>query len=266
MSCSNCCFLTCLQVSQVRWSGIPISLRSFQFVVIHTVKGFSVVNEAEVDVFLNSLAFSMIQQMLAVWALVSLRFLNPACASGSSWYMYCWSLGWKILSITLLACECAQLCCSLNILWHCLSLGLEWKLTFSSPVATAEFSKLAGILSVALSQHHLLGFEIAEITSPPLAFIVEILSKAHLTSHSRMSGSRWVTTPLWFSVSLRPFYIVNDVLCTYHLHFHQQRMRVLFLHFLTSIWCQRIFLNSSYWTSLQISTLRTPAFSFLTSV
>ena len=34
-----------------------------------------------------------------------------------------------------------QLCGSLSILWHCLSLGLEWKLTFSSPVATAEFSK-----------------------------------------------------------------------------------------------------------------------------
>ena len=37
-----------------------------------------------------------------------------------------------------------QLCGSLSILWHCLSLGLEWKLTFSSPVATAEFSKFAG--------------------------------------------------------------------------------------------------------------------------
>ena len=37
-----------------------------QFVVIHTVKGFRVVNEAEVDVFWNSLDFSMIQQMLTV--------------------------------------------------------------------------------------------------------------------------------------------------------------------------------------------------------
>ena len=46
-----------------------------------------------------------------------------------------------------------QLCGSLSILWHCLSLGLEWKLTFSSPVATAEFSKFADILSAALSQH-----------------------------------------------------------------------------------------------------------------
>ena len=42
---------------QVRWSGIPISLRIFQFVVIHTVKGFSVVNELEVDVFLEFSSF-----------------------------------------------------------------------------------------------------------------------------------------------------------------------------------------------------------------
>ena len=52
-----------------------------------------------------------------------------------------------------------QLCGSLNIPCHCLSLGLEWKLTFSNPVATAEFSQFAVILSVALSQHHPLGFE-----------------------------------------------------------------------------------------------------------
>ena len=56
-----------------------------------------------------------------------------------------------------------KLCSSFSILWHCLSLGLEWKLTFSSPVATAEFSKIAGILSGALSQHHLSGFEIAQL-------------------------------------------------------------------------------------------------------
>ena len=37
-----------------------------QFVVIHTVKGFGIVNEAEVNVFWNPLAFSMIQQMLAI--------------------------------------------------------------------------------------------------------------------------------------------------------------------------------------------------------
>ena len=38
---------------QVRWSGIPISLRIFQFVVIHTVKDFGIVNRVEVDDFLE---------------------------------------------------------------------------------------------------------------------------------------------------------------------------------------------------------------------
>ena len=46
---------------QVRCSGIPIFKNSPQFVVIHTVKGFSVVNEAEVDFFFKSLTFFMIQ-------------------------------------------------------------------------------------------------------------------------------------------------------------------------------------------------------------
>ena len=58
-----------------------------------------------------------------------------------------------------------HLCNSLNILKHCLSLGLEWKLTFFSPVPSAKFSKFAGVLSMALSQHHLLGFEIAQLES-----------------------------------------------------------------------------------------------------
>ena len=43
------------------------------------------------------------------------------------------------------------------------SLGLEWKLNFSSPVATAEFFIFAGVLSAALQQHHLLGFEIVQL-------------------------------------------------------------------------------------------------------
>ena len=56
LSDSNCCFLTCLQVSQEadkmvlffhRFKNFP------QFIVIHTVKGFGVVNEVEVDVYLE---------------------------------------------------------------------------------------------------------------------------------------------------------------------------------------------------------------------
>ena len=42
-----------MQVSQeqVRWSGIPISFRIFQFIVIHTVEGFGIVSKTEIDVF-----------------------------------------------------------------------------------------------------------------------------------------------------------------------------------------------------------------------
>ena len=80
-------------------------LRIFQFVLIHTVKGFSIVNEVEVDVVWNSLAFSMIQWMLAIWSLVPLPFLNPVCTSVSSQFTFCWSLARRILSITFLACK-----------------------------------------------------------------------------------------------------------------------------------------------------------------
>ena len=51
----------------------------------------------------------MIQRMLAIWSLVPLPFLSPACTFGSSWITYCWSLAWRILTITLLACVC--MCC-----------------------------------------------------------------------------------------------------------------------------------------------------------
>ena len=54
--------------------------------------------------------------------------------------------------------------------------GVGMKTGFSSPVATAEFSTFVGILSASLSQHHLSGFEIAGIPSPPLAlFVVKLL-------------------------------------------------------------------------------------------
>ena len=55
-----------------------------------------------------------------------------------------------------------------------------------------EFSKFAGILSAALSQHHLLGFKIVQLEfSPRLALFIVMLPKAYFTAHSRMSGSRW---------------------------------------------------------------------------
>ena len=58
MSYSNCCFLTCIQVSQVRWSGIPISWRIFHSLLWSTQsETFSLVNEAEVGVLLEFSCF-----------------------------------------------------------------------------------------------------------------------------------------------------------------------------------------------------------------
>ena len=56
MSSSNCCFLTCIQVSQEASQVVWYShlFQNFpQFIVIHTVKGFGIVNEAKIDVFLE---------------------------------------------------------------------------------------------------------------------------------------------------------------------------------------------------------------------
>ena len=39
------------------WSGIPISFRIFQFIVIHTVKGIGIANKGEIDIFLELSCF-----------------------------------------------------------------------------------------------------------------------------------------------------------------------------------------------------------------
>ena len=60
MSGSNCCSLTCIQISQESGQVVWYSylLKNFpQFVVIHTLKGFGIVNKAEIDIFLELSCF-----------------------------------------------------------------------------------------------------------------------------------------------------------------------------------------------------------------
>ena len=60
MSSSNCCFLTYIQVSQEAGQVVWYShlFQNFpQFIVIHTVKGFGIVNKAEINVFLERSCF-----------------------------------------------------------------------------------------------------------------------------------------------------------------------------------------------------------------
>ena len=58
MSDSNCCFLTCIQISQEAGQVVCYLFNNFpQFVEIHTVKGFGIVNKAKVDVLLERSCF-----------------------------------------------------------------------------------------------------------------------------------------------------------------------------------------------------------------
>ena len=127
MSTSNCCFLTCIHISQEAGQVVWYShlFQNFpKFIVIHTVKGFGIVNRAEVDVFLEFSCFFYDPTDVGIWSLVPLPFPNPAWTSGSSQFMYCWSLSWRMLSIYFasmwseVAQSCPTLCdpmvCSLS--------------------------------------------------------------------------------------------------------------------------------------------------------
>ena len=91
---------------QVRWSGIHISLRIFHYLLWSTQR-LSHSQWSRNTFFFSRilLLFSMIKQMFAIWSLVPLPFLNSAWTFGISWFTNCWSLAWRILSITLLVCE-----------------------------------------------------------------------------------------------------------------------------------------------------------------
>ena len=149
----------------------------------------------------------MIQWMLAIWSPVPLPFLNSAWTSESSQFTYCWSLAWRILSITLLTCEMRQLCGSLNILWHWLpkednGVGMKTDLFQSC----GHYWVFQICWHTECSTFTASSFRIwnksAGIPSPPQALFLVMLPKAHLASHSRISGLRWEITSSWLSGSL----------------------------------------------------------------
>ena len=153
MSNINYCFLTCIQVLQEtgRWSGLPISKNFPQFLVIHTVKGFGVVHETEVGVFLEFSCFFYDPIDVGNRSLVPLPFLNPAWTSGSSGSQV-------VLKPCLENFEHYSATmwneCSCVVIWTFFGIALLWgwneiPKTFPILVSTAEFSRFPGILSAA---------------------------------------------------------------------------------------------------------------------
>ena len=157
--------------------------------------------------FWNSVAFLMIQLMLTIWSLVPLPFLKPAWTSGSSQFTF-WSLAWRILSNTLLACEMSAIVQQFK---HALALpffGIGMKTDLFQSCGHCWVFRICWHLecSTFTASSFRIWNSSTGIPSPPLAlFVVMRLSKAHLTSHSRMSDSRWMITPLWLSWSRRSF-------------------------------------------------------------
>ena len=113
--------------------------------------------------FWKSLTFSMIQQMLAIWSLVPQPFLKPAWTSGNSRFIYCWSLVPENFEhyFTNVWDEC-----SCAVVWAFFGIAFlwDWNENWPFPVLWPLLSpKFAGILSAALSQHHLLGFQFSSV-------------------------------------------------------------------------------------------------------
>ena len=117
---------------------------------------------------------------------------NAACTSGSSRFTHYWSFTWRILSITLLACKMS---------------GIVWYFEHSLALPFFEIKMETQLFQ---SCGHCWGFQICwhiecstfriwnsstgiPSSSPSLSIVM--LHKAHLTSNSRKSGSRWVITP-----------------------------------------------------------------------
>ena len=81
-------------------------LKNFpQFAMFHIVKGFWVVNKAEIDIFLEFSCFFYDPTDVGNLISGTSAFSKSSLNIGSSQFMYGWSLAWRILSINLLACE-----------------------------------------------------------------------------------------------------------------------------------------------------------------
>ena len=146
MCSSNCCFLTCTQISQEVGQVVWYShlFQNFpQLIVIHTVKGSGIINKAEVDVFLELSCF--FDDPVDVGSLIS----GSSAFSKSSlniWKFtvhYCWSLAWRILNITF-----ASMRDEYNgvVVWAFFGIAFVWDWNENWPfpvlLATAEFPNL----------------------------------------------------------------------------------------------------------------------------
>ena len=181
--------------------------------MIHTVKGFGIVNKAEVDVFLETSGFfddttdvgTLISgssdfsiTSLNIWKFIVHILLKPGLENFEHYIASVWD-----------QCNCAVVWAFFGIAFfgigmktglfqscdHCCVFQSCWNIECSSFIASSFGNWNSSTW----------------MTSPPLALFVVMLPKAHLPSHSRMSGPRSVITPSWLSGSWRSFLYSSSV-------------------------------------------------------
>ena len=181
MSSSNCCFLTCIQISQeaghVVWSSHLF--KNFP-VVIYTVKGFGIVNKAEVDVFLELSCFlddpvdvgnlisgssGFFKYSLSIWKFMVHGLLKPGLENFEHYFTSVWdecncAEVWAFFGIAFLGIgmktdlfqSCGH-CWVFPIFWHLLLLILSyiWILLYLIWYAVFPFSFLSSFFFFSFS-------------------------------------------------------------------------------------------------------------------
>ena len=180
-------------------------LKNFpQLTVTHTVKGFGIVNKAEIDVFLEFSCFSddpvdvgdLISGSSAfslnIWKFTVHVLLKPGLENFKHHFTSVWdecnyAVVWAFFGIAFLGDWNENW--PFSVLWPLLSFQICWHIECSTFTASSfrVWNSSTGI------------------PTPPLALFAVLPSRACLTSHSRISGSRWVITPSWLSGSWRSF-------------------------------------------------------------
>ena len=183
MSSSNCCFLTQIHISQEAGQVIWHShrLRIFQFVVIYTVKGFGIVNKAEVDAFMEfscffddpadvgnlisgSSAFS--KSSLNIWKFMVHVLLKPDLEN----FEHCFGSMWD-------ECNCV-------VVWTCFGIAFLWDWNenwpFPVPWPLLSFQICWCIeCNTFIASPFRIWNSSTGIPSPPLALFIVMLPKAH---------------------------------------------------------------------------------------
>ena len=196
----------------------------------------------------DSLDFCMIQKILAIWPLVPLPFLNPAGTSGSSRFTYCWSLAWRILSVTLLAWEIIAV-----VQWFEHSLTLSF---FGTGMKTELFQSCGHCWifqiywHIASSSFTASSFRIwnslAGIPSPPLTlFVVGFLGPTWSCTPGCLAPGEWshhrgylCHKDFWYSSSI--------LSCHLFLIYSASVRFILFMSFIVPIFAWNIPLVSNF--------------------